>query len=208
MSDNLSPTSEAAATDADGANTNDPLFDNHRDRPGPRASRIGEMLRVDHAGEYRAVQIYRGQRAVFDALPHKKDTADLIKEMEEGEIHHLETFDRYLHERGVRPTLMAPLWNIAGFALGAGTALLGEKAAMACTETVEDVIEKHYAEQAHELDGIDDELAATVRQFREEEIGHKTCAEEHGAKDAPGYAVLKAAIQFGCRAAIKVSEKI
>ena len=104
-----------------------------RMRPGPRERRIAEMLRVDHAGEYGAVAIYRGQKAVFGALPHKMRTASMIEEMEEGELHHLETFDEMLIERGVRPTLFGPLWNRAGFALGAATALMGEKAAMACT---------------------------------------------------------------------------
>ena len=115
-------------------------------KPGPRSPRIAEMLRVDHAGEYGAVAIYRGQRAVFDRLPHKQATADAIAEMEAGEAGHLETFDRLLAERKVRPTLLAPLWNAAGFGLGAATALMGEKAAMAATAAVEDVIEKHYGE--------------------------------------------------------------
>ena len=179
-----------------------------RNRPGPAAARVAEMIRVDHAGEYGAVQIYRGQRAVFDALPHKANTARLIREMEDGEAHHLATFDRLIAARRGRPTLLAPLWNAAGFALGAGTALLGEKAAMACTSAVEEVIEKHYAEQAEELDGIGDPLAETVREFREDELGHKRTAEEHGAEDAPGYGLLRTAIQLGCRAAIRLSEKI
>lgn len=177
-------------------------------KPGPRAARIGDMLRVDHAGEYGAVAIYRGQRAVFDALPEKARTADLLKEMEEGEAHHLETFDRLLATRGVRPSLLSPLWNAAGFGLGAATALMGEKAAMACTEAVEDVIEKHYAEQIGELENIEPELAETVRQFREDELEHKTTAEEHGARAAPGYRLLSSVIKLGCRAAIKVAEKV
>lgn len=177
------------------------------DRPGSRARRIGEMLRVDHAGEYGAVQIYRGQRAVYSALPHKKETAALIEKMEDGEIRHLETFDRLLAERGVRPTLLAPIWNAAGFALGAATALMGEKAAMACTEAVEDVIEKHYAAQEKELEGCEPELAAIVREFRDDEIGHKTTAEKRGAREAPGYFLLSAAIKTGCRIAIRLAEK-
>ncbi|MEL7485668.1 MAG: demethoxyubiquinone hydroxylase family protein [Pseudomonadota bacterium] len=176
--------------------------------PGPREARIAEMLRVDHAGEYGAVQIYRGQRAVFDALPHKAATSALLKEMEDGEQHHLETFDRLLCERKVRPTLFSPLWNVAGFALGAGTALMGEKAAMACTAAVEEVIEQHYAEQADELEAVDAPLANTVAEFREDELHHKETAEEEGAQSAPGYPLLKATIQTGCRIAIRLSEKI
>ena len=176
-------------------------------KPGPRAGRISDMLRVDHAGEYGAVAIYRGQRAVFDRLPHKARTAALLKEMEEGEAHHLETFDKLLAARKVRPTLLAPFWNAAGFGLGAATALIGEKAAMACTEAVEDVIEKHYAEQIEELGETEPELRETVRQFREDELGHKETAEDHGAREAPGYGLMKALIQSGCRLAIRLSEK-
>ena len=177
-------------------------------KPGPKAAQIGDMLRVDHAGEYGAVAIYRGQRAVFDRLPHKARTASLLKEMEEGEHHHLSTFDRLLAERKVRPTLLAPLWNAAGFGLGAATALLGEKAAMACTEAVEDVIEKHYAQQIEDLGEREPELRETVRQFREDELGHKHTAEEEGAREAPGYRLLSRAIRLGCKAAIRVAEKV
>ncbi|MCA8889631.1 MAG: demethoxyubiquinone hydroxylase family protein, partial [Parvularculaceae bacterium] len=108
----------------------DTKFSFNANRPGgARARRIGEMLRVDHAGEYGAVQIYRGQRAVFDNLPHKAPTAELLREMEDGEAGHLSTFDQLLAERRVRPTVFSPIWNIAGFGLGAATALMGEKAA-------------------------------------------------------------------------------
>ncbi|WP_428407318.1 demethoxyubiquinone hydroxylase family protein [Hyphococcus sp.] len=177
-------------------------------KPGPRAARIGDMLRVDHAGEYGAVAIYRGQRAVFEHLPHKAHTARLLKDMEEGEAHHLQTFDRLLAERKVRPTLLTPFWNAAGFGLGAATALMGEKAAMACTEAVEDVIEKHYAEQIEELGDSEPQLRETVRQFREDELEHKHKAEGEGAREAPGYRLLSAAIRLGCRAAIRIAEKV
>ncbi|PQA88152.1 demethoxyubiquinone hydroxylase family protein [Hyphococcus luteus] len=177
-------------------------------KPGPRAGRIAEMLRVDHAGEYGAVAIYRGQRAVFDKLTHKAETAALLKEMEEGEHHHLSTFDALLADRKVRPTLLAPFWNAAGFGLGAATALMGEKAAMACTAAVEDVIEKHYAEQIGELETDEPALAETVREFRDDELEHKHTAETHGAQEAPGYNLLSSAIRFGCRAAIRIAEKV
>ncbi len=189
--------------------THDPL-DAAAALPGPRSRRLEEMLRVDHAGEYGAVAIYRGQRAVFDALPHKAAIAGEIAEMEAGEIDHLDTFDRVLAERGVRPTLLSPLWNAAGFGLGAATALMGEKAAMACTEAVEDVIEKHYAEQidALETDDAEQDLRQTLIRFREDEIGHKTTAENAGARQAPGYGLLSAVIKIGCRGAIRIAEKI
>jgi len=177
---------------------------------GALTREIAEMIRVDHAGEFGAVQIYRGQRAVFDRIASKAHTAELIAEMEEGEQEHLKTFDRLIAERGVRPTLMAPIWRVAGFGLGAATALLGEKAAHACTEAVEDVIEEHYGNQSQKLarDGSDPELKDLIDRFREDEIAHKETALEQGAREAPAYPVLSAVIKFGCRAAIRISEKI
>jgi len=178
--------------------------------PGESAAlrRLEEMLRVDHAGEFGAVQIYRGQRAVFDRSLRKSHAAAVVTEMEAGEQQHLKTFDRMMLERGVRPTLMAPLWRVAGFGLGAATALLGEKAAHACTEAVEEVIEQHYAKQSEELTETDPELKRLVDRFREDEIAHKETAIEQGAQEAPGYVVLSTLIKLGCRAAIAISEKI
>jgi ubiquinone biosynthesis monooxygenase Coq7 len=178
--------------------------------PGQSAKqrRLAEMIRVDHAGEYGAVQIYRGQQAVFGRSESKARAARIIADMEAGEQDHLKTFDRLLAERGVRPTLMAPVWRVAGFGLGAVTALMGETAAHACTEAVEDVIEEHYGRQSRALEGVDRELKTVVDQFREDEIGHKQTAIEQGARNAPGYSVLSAVIKSGCRAAIRISEKI
>ncbi len=178
------------------------------EKPGPRGRRIGEMLRVDHAGEYGAVAIYRGQHAVFSKLPHKADTAKTIAEMEAGEIEHLETFDALLAERRVRPSLLSPLWNAAGFGLGAATALMGEKAAMVCTAAVEEVIEKHYAAQAVALAEDEPDLAATVRKFRDDELEHKHTAESAGAATPGPYGLLSSAIKLGCRAAIRIAEKV
>ncbi len=166
------------------------------------------MIRVDHAGEYGAVQIYRGQRAVFERIGAKAHAAGIIAEMEAGEQEHLKTFDRLIAERGVRPTLMAPVWRVAGFGLGAVTALMGEQAAYACTEAVEDVIEEHYRDQIEALGEDDPELSDVVARFRAEESAHKQTAIEQGAREAPGYEVLTALIRFGCRAAIRISEKI
>lgn len=184
------------------------IFDRDRLAPGPRANRLAEMLRVDHAGEHGAVEIYRGQLAVFGALRNKAALAQALREMEAGEAEHLTTFNRLLAERGVRPTALSPIWSVAGFGLGAVTALLGEKAAMACTAAVEEVIEKHYARQAETLDTADPALAGTIRAFRDDELEHKRTAEAHGAAQAPGYGILKTVIQAGCRAAIRLSEKI
>jgi ubiquinone biosynthesis monooxygenase Coq7 len=182
----------------------------HPPMPGEdvRERRLAEMLRVDHAGEYGAVQIYRGQRAVFDRIEGKAHAARVIADMEAGEQEHLKTFDRMLAERSVRPTVMAPVWRVMGFGLGAATALMGERAAHACTEAVEEVIEEHYGRQSQALAGVDAELKHVVDRFREDEIAHKDTAIEQGARDAFGYSVLSAVIKAGCRAAIRISEKV
>lgn len=179
-------------------------------RPGRGASsaRLAEILRVDHAGELAAVQIYRGQKAVLGATPGHGRIAGQMAEMEAQEAAHLARFDSLLTEHQVRPTVMAPVWRLAGFALGAATALLGEKAAHACTEAVETVIEAHYAAQIEELAHRDPALAAELSTFRDEELAHRDLAIDEGAQSAPGYALLGAVIRTGCRAAIKISEKL
>lgn len=179
-------------------------------RPGRGAmqARLAEILRVDHAGELGAVHIYRGQRAVLGEAPGHERVAGQLAEMEAHEAEHLARFDRLLNQHRVRPTALAPVWRLAGFALGASTALMGDKAAHACTEAVETVIEEHYAGQVAELSERDPELAAELSRFREEELAHRDLAVEEGAHDAPGYGLLAAVIRTGCRAAIKISEKI
>nr|WP_278253983.1 demethoxyubiquinone hydroxylase family protein [Caulobacter sp. CCUG 60055] len=165
-------------------------------------------MRVDHAGELGAVHIYRGQRAVLNRAPGKDRIAFQLQEMEAHEAEHLAAFDDLLTARRVRPTLMTPLWRAAGFALGAGTALLGEKAAHACTEAVESVIEQHYAGQIAELEETEPDLAAKLTKFRDDELAHRDQAVEEGARQAPAYPLLSAVIRAGCRAAIKISEKV
>ncbi len=179
-------------------------------RPGRGAleARLAEILRVDHAGELGAVHIYRGQRAVLGAARGRERIAGQLAEMEGHEQVHLARFDAILTERGVRPTAMVPLWRLAGFALGAGTALLGEKAAHACTEAVETVIEAHYAGQIAELADREPALAAELSQFRDEELAHRDQAVAEGAKEAVGYPLLASVIRAGCRAAILISEKL
>ncbi|MFN9712148.1 MAG: demethoxyubiquinone hydroxylase family protein [Alphaproteobacteria bacterium] len=179
-------------------------------RPGRGAqrARLAEILRVDHAGELAAVQIYRGQRAVLGSAAAQSRIAGQLAEMEAHEAVHLARFDSLLTEHRVRPTAFAPLWRLAGFALGAGTALLGEKAAHACTEAVETVIEAHYADQIDELAEREPALAAELSQFRNEELAHRDQAVNEGAHEAPGYALLAAVIRTGCRTAIRISEKI
>ena len=172
--------------------------------------RLKEMLRVDHAGEYGAVAIYKGQQAVFGRNQKTREIAEKLAEMEAEEQHHLDAFDDLLNEHKVRPTALAPIWNVAGYGLGVVTALMGEKAAHACTEAVETVIEKHYADQIDELEGDAEhtELRERFIQFREDELHHRDVAIEEGAKDAPGYGILSRVIRAGCHAAIRISEKV
>ena len=179
-------------------------------RPGLHAgaARLAEILRVNHAGELGAVHIYRGQRAVLDAAPGREALSARLVEMESHEAVHLARFEALLTQKRVRPTLMAPLWRIAGFALGAGTALMGEAATHACTEAVESVIEAHYADQIAELSDQAPDLAAEIVGVRNEELAHRDEAVAAGARDAPVYPLLAAVIRVGCRAAIKLSEKI
>jgi len=172
-------------------------------------NRREEILRVDHAGEYGAVAIYKGQLAVFERQHGMERIVGQLKEMAAQEQEHLDAFDRMLSAGSVRPTAMSPVWNAAGFALGVGTALLGEKAAHACTEAVETVIEEHYGDQVAELrEAGDDQLAETMAKFQEEEVSHKELAASEGASEAPAYPLLSAIIRTGCRLAIRISEKV
>ncbi len=169
-------------------------------RPDPES-----MLRVNQAGEYGATRIYAGQLAVL-----RKDSpaAHAIAGMARGEERHLARFNALMAERRVRPTLLQPIWNIAGFALGAATALIGEKAAMACTDAVETEIDRHYAEQLAALGEDDPAFAADIAEFRSEELEHQATARAHGAADAVGFPVLSAVIRAGCRVAIGLSKRI
>ncbi len=175
---------------------------------GAGAARLAEILRVDHAGELAAVQIYRGQQAVFAAGHGMQGPADEMAAMAAQERDHLKAFDALLIERGVRPSLLSPLWRAAGFALGAATALMGEKAAHACTEAVESVIEAHYAGQIEELAEREPELSGRISQYRDDELAHRDRAIEQGAHEAPGYALLSAVIRLGCQGAIRLAEKV
>jgi ubiquinone biosynthesis monooxygenase Coq7 len=161
------------------------------------------MIRVDHAGEYGARRIYEGQLAVLGGSAAGRP----VRHMYQQELRHLETFDRLMADRQVRPTAFQPLWHLAGFALGATTALLGEKAAMACTVAVEEVIDQHYADQVAALGDREPALKDTLEEFRAEELEHRDLALEQGAEDAPGYELLSTAIKTGSRLAIWLSER-
>jgi ubiquinone biosynthesis monooxygenase Coq7 len=167
---------------------------------------IEAMIRVDHAGEYGAVRIYEGQLAVLKR--RKSASVETIQHMADQEQRHLKTFDRLVNERRVRPTALEPVWRVAGFALGAVTAAMGEKAAFACTAAVEEVIDEHYAAQIAALKDKDPALKATVEDFRADEAAHRDEALKQGAEQAPGYKLLSETIKAGCRLAIKLSERI
>jgi ubiquinone biosynthesis monooxygenase Coq7 len=174
-------------------------------RPGDRRPHRGSMLRVDQAGEYGATRIYAGQLAV---LRRNCPEAKLVARMAAQEQRHLDRFNTLMAERRVRPTALQPLWNVAGFALGAATALMSEQAALACTDAIETEIDKHYSGQLAELGDEDPELAADIAEFRAEEIEHRDTARAAGATNALGYPLLTAAIRAGCRVAIELSKRI
>jgi ubiquinone biosynthesis monooxygenase Coq7 len=165
------------------------------------------MIRVDQAGEYGATRIYAGQLAVMgDRAAHSGE----IRAMAEQEAGHLAEFDKLMAKRGVRPTALQPFWSVAGYALGAATALIGPEAAMACTAAVEEEIDRHYTRQLDHLeaDGDDPELAAMIDKFRADERAHRDAAYAAGAERAPAFPLLSGAIRLGCRAAIRLSERI
>jgi len=170
----------------------------------PADETVARMVRVDQAGEYGAVRIYQGQIAALRA----RGKADLLRTMLAQEQHHLTTFNAMVADRRVRPTALMPVWHLAGFALGAATAALGERAAMACTVAVEETIDAHYQKQLDVLADGEPDLKATIRRFRDEELEHRDIGLAHGAEQAPGYRLLRAVIKAGCRAAIALSERL
>ena len=170
----------------------------------PPAERLARMIRVDHAGEYGASRIYAGQLALLG----RRSKGDVLRHMQAQEQRHLATFNDLIAERRVRPTALLPLWHLAGFALGAATAALGERAAMACTVAVEEAIDAHYAAQIAELGEDEASLRDTIEGFRAEELEHRDIGLAHEAERAPAYRLLSTAIKAGCRAAIAVSERV
>ena len=170
----------------------------------PLAEETARMLRVDHAGEYGATRIYQGQ---LDVLGRGRSVT-AIRRMAETERRHLTRFEALLHERRVRPTLLQPLWSVAGYAVGAGTALLGERAAMACTVAVEEVIDEHYRSQAERLAAEDPALQETILSFRDDETAHRDLAIAYGAEETPGYDLITAVVKTGSRIAIWLSTRL
>ena len=165
---------------------------------------IDRIIRVDHAGEFGARRIYEGQLAVLKNHPD----AAVIRHMHEQELVHLKTFEKLMVQRRVRPTALHPIWNLAGFALGAATAMMGPKAAMACTVAVEEVIDDHYRQQHEQLGPDESELKDTIERFRAEEIEHRDIGLQRGAEEATAYPLLTTAIKAGSRLAIWLAERI
>ena len=165
---------------------------------------LARMLRVNHAGEYGAQRIYAGQMAVLGNSAIGKELAHMAQQ----EQAHLHAFETLLRSKRVRPTALLPFWHMAGYALGAATAAMGSKAAMACTVAVETEIAKHYEAQLKTLGESEPELAQQIKQFRDEELEHHAIGIAHGAEKTPGYELLKAVIGAGCRAAIKLAERV
>ena len=165
---------------------------------------VERFIRVDHAGEYGAARIYEGQLAVLGRGPK----ADILQHMKDQEQVHLDTFSKLVARRRVRPTALLPFWHLAGYALGAATAALGERAAMACTVAVEEAIDEHYASQSAVLGDDEAELRDTIERFRAEELEHRDIGLENEAELAPAYRLMSAVIKAGCKVAIAVSERV
>eukprot|EP01006_Ploeotia_vitrea_P049448 TRINITY_DN67339_c1_g6_i1.p1 TRINITY_DN67339_c1_g6~~TRINITY_DN67339_c1_g6_i1.p1 ORF type:complete len:263 (+),score=81.02 TRINITY_DN67339_c1_g6_i1:3-791(+) len=183
-----------------------------RARDERRRAMVNRIVRVDHAGEFGARRIYDGQLAVLRKTGASEKTVATVEEMREQELRHLQWFTDLMSHKRARPTALLPLWHVAGFALGAGTALLGERAAMACTVAVEEAIVEHYDDQLRELFGEEfddeDDLRQIIRRSRDEEEEHKDTGLEHGAEDAPLYSELSKVIKGGCKIAIWLSERV
>ena len=176
-----------------------------RSKASTDKSILDEIIRVDQAGEYGATRIYDGQIAIFGK---NSKIGKTIQHMADQEQEHIDKFNELLIEKRVRPTVLLPLWNVAGFALGAGTALMGEKAAMACTVAVEKVIGEHYSKQQDLLEDDEKELKKTIAKFEKDELEHHDIGLEHDAKNAPGYKIMTKVIEIGCKTAIAISKKI
>lgn len=169
----------------------------------PPEGLVDRVIRVDHAGEYGAKRIYEGQLAILG----RKKEGPVIRHMLEQELRHLEAFEKLMLERRARPSILFPVWHVAGFALGAATALIGPKAAMACTVAVEEVIDEHYRQQMTKLGQSEPAITEKIGIFRAEEVEHRDTGLAHGAEQAPAYPALSGAIKAGSRIAIWLAER-
>ena len=169
---------------------------------------LEEIIRVDHAGERGAIKIYEGQLLALKTLKQDENLKNLIEKMKEHEQEHLEYFEKEIQKRKIKPTYLLPLWDIMGVTLGFGTALLGKKATMLCTASVEEVIEDHYQNQIKKLGNDEMDLKAKIEKFKNDEVDHKRIAYKAGATNKGLYSIMDKIIRTGSRIAITISEKI
>jgi len=169
---------------------------------------LEEIIRVDHAGERGAIKIYEGQLLALKTIKQDETLKDKIEEMKEQEKEHLQYFEKEIQKRKIKPTYLLPLWDVMGVALGFGTVLLGKKAAMLCTASVEEVIEDHYQNQLKKIGNDEIDLKAKIEKFKGDEVNHKNIAYETGATNKGLYSVMDKVIRTGSRIAITISEKI
>ena len=170
--------------------------------------KIEEFIRVDHAGERGAIKIYEGQLLALNTFIKNDELKKTIEEMKEHEKEHCEYFENEIKKRNISPTKLLPLWDLLGVGLGFGTTMLGKKAAMLCTASVEEVIQEHYAKQINQLESDEKKLKAKIIKFREDELNHKNIAYEEGATKKGYYSLLDKIIKTGSKIAINISEKI
>ncbi len=171
-------------------------------------NKVEEFIRVDHAGERGAVKIYEGQLLALNTLVKDDGLKKIIEEMKVHEKEHCEFFEKEIKKRNIKPTKFLPLWDLLGVGLGFGSTLLGKKAAMLCTASVEEVIDKHYLDQINQLDADEKQLKEKIIKFREDELHHKDIAYEKGATKKGVYSILDKIIKTGSKIAINISEKI
>ena len=170
--------------------------------------KVEEFIRVDHAGERGAIKIYEGQLLALNTFVKNDDLKKKIEEMKVHEKEHCEFFENEIKRRNIQPTKLLPLWDLLGVGLGFGTTLLGKKAAMLCTASVEEVIDEHYLNQINYLDNSEKDLKKKITKFRQDEIDHKDIAYEKGATKKGPYNILDKIIKTGSKIAISISEKI
>ena len=169
---------------------------------------LEEIIRVDHAGERGAIKIYEGQLLALKTIKQDESLKDIIEDMKEHEKEHLEYFEKEIEKRKIKPTYLLPLWDIMGVALGFSTAMLGKKAAMLCTASVEEVIENHYQNQLEKLGDDEKDLKDKIKKFKSDEVNHKNIAYESGATNKGIYSLINKVIKTSSKIAIKISEKI
>ncbi|MDB3895567.1 demethoxyubiquinone hydroxylase family protein [Candidatus Pelagibacter sp.] len=171
-------------------------------------NKVEEFIRVDHAGERGAIKIYEGQLLALNTFIKDDKLKKIIEEMKEHEKEHCEYFENEIKKRKITPTKFLPLWDLLGIGLGFGSTILGKKATMLCTASVEEVIQEHYASQIKQLESDENKLKNKITKFRKDELNHKNIAYEEGATKEGPYSILDKIIKTGSRIAINISEKV